>query len=179
MMSGGATVKKLFCRVMLGLVIGSLVACSSLPEWRVAPLAPRASNQWVDITVTPVLDRQYGINVGYTGIVLEVRNKTHQDVTINWDDTSYLQAGQANGGFSLQGALGARLKGYDIILANETFVTTICPMVLADSSGISTLSDPKLNWVHKAMPKGENGISIKLRAGSEEMREKVTFTISG
>jgi hypothetical protein len=171
--------KTLFYGVILGLVAGSLMACSSLPEWQVTQAAPKASNQWVDVTITPVLDRQYGINVGYTGILLEVHNKTNQDVTINWDDTFYLQAGQPNGGFSLQGTLGARLRGFDIILANETYVTTIYPVVLADSSGISTLSDPKLNWVHKAMPTGENGISIKLRVGSEEMREKLTFTISG
>jgi hypothetical protein len=172
-------VRKLFFMMILGLVVVGVAACSSLPEWRVNPIAPGASNQWVDIKVTPVLDRQYGIDVGYTGMVLEVRNKSRQDVTINWDDTYYLQAGQANGGFSLQGTLGARLKGYEIVLANETFVTTLYPSAYADPSGISTLSDPKLNWAHKAMPTGESGISIKLRAGSEEVREKLTFTISG
>jgi hypothetical protein len=171
--------KTLFYGVILWLVAGILMACSSLPEWQVTQAAPKASNQWVDVTITPVLDRQYGINVGYTGILLEVHNKTNQDVTINWDDTFYLQTGQPNGGFSLQGTLGARLRGFDIILANETYVTTIYPVALADSSGISTLSDPRLNWVHKAMPTGENGISIKLRVGSEEMRERLTFTISG
>jgi hypothetical protein len=171
--------KKLFKRVILGFLVGSLVACSSLSEWQVTPLSPRASNQWVDITVTPILDRQYAMNVGYPGMVLEVRNKTGQDVTINWDDTFYLQAGQPNGGFSLQGTLGARLRGFDIILARETFVTTIYPAVLANPSGISTLSDPKLNWAHKAMPMGENGIEIKLRVGSQEVRERLTFKISG
>jgi hypothetical protein len=174
--------KRLFKRVILGLVVGSLLACSSLPEWQSTPVVAKAadaSNQWVDITATPILDRQYAINVGYTAILLRVRNKTNQDVTINWDDTFYLQAGQPNGGFSLEGTLGARLKGFDVILAQETFVMTIYPAVLADSSGISTLSDPRLNWVHRAMPTGENGVDIKLRVGSQEMRQRLTFTISG
>ena len=171
--------KRLLHGVILGLVVGGLLACSSLPEWQVTPVAPKASNQWVDVTATPILDRQYAINVGYTGILLEVQNKTNQDVTINWDDTFYLQAGQPNGGFSLQGTLGARLKGFDIILAHETYVTTIYPVALADSSGISTLSDPRLNWAHKAMPKGENGIDIQLRVGFQEVRQRLTFMISG
>jgi hypothetical protein len=175
----GATVKRSFHRVILGLAGIFLVGCSSLPEWQVTPPAPNVYTKWVDITVTPILDRQYAINVGYIGVILEVRNKTNQDVTINWDETFYLQAGRPNGGFSLQGTLGARLRGFDIILARETFVTTIYPAVLANPSGISTLSDPKLNWAHRPMPTGENGIDIKLRAGSDEVRQSITFTISG
>jgi hypothetical protein len=172
-------VKRLWFGVILGLVVGSMSACSSLPEPRVTSVASKASSQWVDVTATPILDRQYGINVGYTGILLEVRNKTNQDVTINWDETFYLQGGQPNGGFSLEGTLGARLKGFDIILAQETFVTTIYPAVLANPSGISTLSDPRLNWAHKPMPMGENGIDVKLRVGTQEVRERLTFKISG
>ncbi len=168
-----------FHRVIWGLAIVFSAGCSSLPEWQVTPPAPNVYTKWVDIAVTPVLDRQYAINVGYTGMILEVRNKTGQDVTINWDETFYLQAGQPNGGFSLEGTLGARLRGFEIILARETFVTTIYPVILANPSGISTLSDPRLNWAHKPMPKGDNGILIKLRVGVEEVRESISFTISG
>jgi hypothetical protein len=174
----GAIVKRTFHRVILGLVGLFVVGCLSLPEWQVTPSAPDAHTKWVDIKVMPVLDRQYAIDVGYTGMVLEVRNKTNQDITINWDDTFYLQGGHANGGFSLQGTLGARLRGFDILLPRETFVTTIYPAILANPSGISTLTDPKLNWAHKPMPTGENGIDIKLRVGSEDLRERITFRIS-
>ena len=171
--------KTLWYGVILGLVVCGLAACASLPEWQVTPLAPKASDKWVDITITPILDTQYTINVGYMGMVLEVRNKTDQDITINWDDSFYLQAGQPNGGLSLEGTLGARLRGYDVIFARETFVTTVYPSVLANSSSIGTLSDPKLNWVHRPMPRGENGIALKLMVGFEEVRERLTFVITG
>jgi hypothetical protein len=174
----GGKVKTLLNRVIVGLMVCGLAACASLPEWQVTPLAPKASDKWVDITVTPMLDKQYSINVGYTGMVLEVRNKTDQDITINWDDSFYLQAGQPNGGFSLEGTLGARLRGYDVIFARETFVVTICPAVLANTSNIGTLSDPKLNWVHRPMPRGENGIDLKVMVGFEGVRERLTFVVT-
>jgi len=36
----------------MGLVVCGLAACASLPEWQVTPLAPKASDKWVDITRT-------------------------------------------------------------------------------------------------------------------------------
>ncbi len=170
---------KLMNAAILGLVVCGLAACSSLPQWQANPSVLKASNKWVDITVTPILDKRYTIEVGYTGMFLELHNKTNQDVSINWDETFYLQGGAPNGGFSLQGTTGARLKGYDVVFPNETFVTTIYPSNLVDASSTGTLTDPKLDYLHKPMPKGENGIDIKVRVGFEDVRQKLTFMISG
>ena len=171
--------KKLMNGAILGLVVYCLAACSSMPQWQVTPPVLQASNKWVDITVTPILDKRYTIEVGYTGMLLELHNKTNQDVTVNWDETFYLQGGTPNGGFSLQGTTGAKLKGFEIIFARETFVTTIYPSTLVDLSGIGTLTDPKLDYLHKPMPTGENGIDIRVRVGFEDVRQKLTFMISG
>lgn len=143
-------------------------------EAKVTP--PAASEVLVDVRVTPILEELYGISVGYTGLVLEVHNRTGQDLTLNWDDTFYLQQGTPNGGFSLGGDKGGRLRGFDIIFAHETYVVTIYPTVLTNVGGIGTLTDPRLGN-HKPMPRGEGGIAIKLRVGFEDASRRLAFTV--
>ena len=183
--------KRLINRVVLVLVVCVLAACTSVPQYQGTPSTQAASDNVVDVKVTPqttsdivvdvrvtpILEERYGISVGYTGILLEVRNRTSQDLTINWDETLYLEGGTPNGGFSLGGATGGKLRGFDIIFAHETYVTTIYPTVLTNTAGIGTLTEPKFGD-HKPMPKGENGIALKLRVGFEDMSRRLTFTIS-
>lgn len=183
---------KLIIRVVLMLAVCGLAACASPPDYQGTLFSQRtsdnvvevrstsraASDNVVDVRVTPILDERFGISVGHTGILLEVRNKTGQDLTINWDETLYLQGETPNGGFSLGGATGGKLRGFDIIFAHETYVVTIYPTVLTNVAGIGTLTEPKFGD-HKPMPKGENGIALKLRVGFEDMSRRLTFTISG
>jgi len=183
---------KSIIRAVLVLAVFGLAACASPPEYQGPLFSQRTSDnvveakttpqttadKVVEVKVTPILDERYGISVGYTGILLEVRNRTAQDLTINWDETLYLQGGAPTGGFSLGGARGGRLRGFDIIFAHETYVVTIYPTLLTNIAGIGTLTEPKLGD-HKAMPKGENGIAIKLRLGFEDMSRTLTFTIPG
>jgi hypothetical protein len=170
--------KRLVIGVILGLLVSGMLAYAGPSQWQVAPPTQRASNKWVDISVTPVLEERYTITVGYTGVVLEVRNKTNQSVMINWDETFYLMAGAPNGGFTLKGEQGTQHRGFDIIFSGETFVKTIYPVTLVVASDISRLSDIQLDWMHKPMPTGENGIDIKLRVGFEAFNEKLTFVVS-
>jgi hypothetical protein len=174
----GEAMKKLVIGVILGLLVSGMLAYAGPSQWQVAPPTQRASNQWVDISATPVLEERYTITVGYTGMVLEVRNKTNQSVMINWDETFYLMAGVSNGGFTLKGEQGAQHRGFDIIFSGETFVKTIYPITLVTSSDISRLSDIQFDWMHKPMPTGENGIDIKLRVGFEAFSEKLIFVVS-
>ncbi len=171
--------RKLAFGIVLGLLVGVLAAYAHQPLWQVSPSVQKASNKWVDISVTPVLEERYTMSVGFTGMVLEVRNKTNQEVMINWDETFYLRAGEPKGGFAVKGEKSAQHKGFDIIFSGETYVKTIYPVALSGSSTISRLSEPQFDWMHKPMPNGENGIDIKLRVGQEALREKLTFTISG
>jgi hypothetical protein len=170
--------KRTMSRVILVLVVYGLVAGASAHAWQVTPSVQKASDKAVDVSVKPLLEERYLISVGYTGMLLEVHNKTNQTVTINWDETLYLQGGGANGGFSRKGTEGAKLGGFDVIFPGETFVTTVYPAQLADVGGIGTLTDPKLDPHHKPMPAGENGIDLKLRAGFEGIGHRLTFTIS-
>jgi hypothetical protein len=171
--------KKLVIGLLLVLLTNGMLAHADLPEWQVSPSVQKASTKWIDITVTPVLTERYGIEVGYTGMVLEVRNKSNQDVMINWDETFYLMAGVRNGGFTLKGAQGKPHRGFDIVLSGETFVKTVYPVALLNIGDISRLSDLQLDYMNKPMPIGENGIDIKVRVGFEAVQEKLTFKISG
>jgi hypothetical protein len=177
-LEAGEIMKRVISLVILGLVVWGLAGCASTPQYQGAPSTQVASDNSVNLRVTPILDERYGINVGYTGMVLEVRNKTNQDMTINWDETFYLQGGTPNGGFSLGGETGARLRGFDVVFAQETYVKTIYPTILVDTSGIGTLTEPRLDN-HKPMSAGENGIILKLRVGSEDILHRITFTIPG
>jgi len=170
--------KRVMSTVILGLVWWGLAGCASTPQYQGTPSTQVASDSLVDIKVTLVLDERYGISVGYTGLILEVRNKTAQDITINWDETFYLQGGTPNGGFSLGGATGGRLRGFDVVFAQEKYVKTIYPTILVNTFGSGTLSEPRLDN-HKPMPAGENGILIKLRVGSQDVNQRVAFTIPG
>ena len=169
---------KLMTTMILGLVVWGLAGCASTPQYEGTPSTQMVSGDVVDIRVTPILDERYGISVGYTGMVLEVRNKSNGNITINWDETVYLQGGTPNGGFSLEGAAGARLRGFDVVFSHETYVTSIYPTQLLAGSSIGTLTEPRLGN-HKPMPAGENGIVLKLRAGSEDFYRRITFNISG
>jgi len=170
--------KKLVIGAILGLLVSGVLAYAGLSQWQVTPPVQKASNKWVDISVTPVLEERYTLTVGYTGMMLEVRNKTNEGVLINWDETFYLMAGVPNGGFTLKGEQGGQHRGFDIIFSGETFVKTIYPVTLVTASDISRLTDIQLDWMHKAMPTGENGIDIKLRVGFEAFSEKLTFVVS-
>jgi hypothetical protein len=177
-MQGGA-MKKLVTGLLLVLLANGMLAHADLPEWQVTPSVQKVSTKSVDITVTPILTERYGIEVGYTGMLLEVQNKTNRDVVINWGETFYLMAGVPNGGFTLKGAQGTPQKGFDIILSGETYVKTIYPVALLNVGDISRLSDLQLDSMHKPMPIGENGIDIKVRVGFEAVQEKLTFKVSG
>jgi hypothetical protein len=170
--------KKLAIGVILGLLVSVVLAYAGPSNWQANPPVQRASNKWVDIAVTPVLQERYSLTVGYTGMVLEVRNKANQSLLINWDETFYLMAGAPNGGFTLKEEQGKPHKGFDIIFSGETFVKTIYPVTLLTASDISRLTDIQLDSMHKPMPTGENGIDIKLRVGFEAFNEKLTFVVS-
>jgi hypothetical protein len=170
--------KKLIIGVILGILFSGALAHAELTQWQVNPPVQRASNKWVDIAVTPILEERYTLAVGYTGMVLEVRNKAEQSVLINWDETFYLMAGAQNGGFTLKGERGSPHRGFDIVFSGETFVRTIYPMTLVAASDISRLTDIQLDWLHRPMPTGDNGIDIKLRVGFEAFSEKLTFVVS-
>ncbi len=113
-------------------------------------------------------------NGGYKAIELDIRNKTNDNLQVDWNKTYYFRDGQTDGGFMMEGT-GYRERNRprppDMIPANGTFSKTIWPnnLVLEGSSR---------GWDHSDLPLGENGIFLTVRTQTGEVSEKISFYLT-
>lgn len=107
--------------------------------------------------------------------LLTVVNKTSNDLEIDWNKTLYIASGSTSGGFMFDGIVYLQRnspKQPDIVFAKSSMNKIIFPIILVEYD-----SGRYGGWRHSGMPVGENGIYLNIRAGSEEIREKITINL--
>lgn len=109
--------------------------------------------------------------------MLNIVNRTNEDLELIWDKTLYVKNGHTSGGFMFEGIVYKdrnNPKPADIIFANEEFVKVIWPtnLVYFDTRKYGG------GWKHANFPIGENGIYLTIKANNRELHEKLTVSIT-
>lgn len=153
-------------------VIFILLGCATGPKftWKIDPYQQSKDNQYYSVSISPT---EYDdIWNGYTAFNLTVRNKTSEDIEIDWNKTLFIMADQTHGGFMYDGVLYKdrnNPKPPDVIFSGSEFRKTIYPNDLVRFL--------YRKWRNLAMPEGENGVYLTIRIKGNDLREKITINM--
>jgi len=109
---------------------------------------------------------------GWIAFRLIVRNKTMKPLTIDWDDTYYLQGTQPNGKFKFQGeGLGGEGRGEETIQPGMIVSRVLWPEANLHSGG------PGAGLRASPMQSGEQGVRLVLKTDGVEFRENLALNV--
>ena len=117
------------------------------------------------------------------GFVLNIENKTHNDMNLVWNETYYLSNNTVNGGFMFEGIVYSRRtdpKQDLILLPNTKQEIVLFPNALVDYMPPPSLGSSVLpgGWSHQDIGTGEYGAYIKIRGKGIDKRIKLTLNIT-
>jgi hypothetical protein len=111
-----------------------------------------------------------------SGFVLVIENKTDKDLEIDWNRTLFLDNGTTRGGFMFEGVVFRdrnNPKPPDIVFEKNRFSKMIWPNNLVEFT-----SGRYGGWSHNDLPLGTVGVYLTVRQGQNELRERLTVTLS-
>lgn len=149
--------------VTFGLV--GIVGSGTAPPQQVPFRTGSVSNKFFDATVS----------TQGNSFLLSIRNKTAQDLEVDWNKTLYISAGATSGGFMFEGIVYSKRnepKPADVVFANGNFSKWISPNNL-----VSFTSGRYGGWSHDPIGYGETGVYLTVRAGNEEIKEKILVKV--
>jgi len=143
--------------------------CATGPKftWKFDPHTKSVDNESFSASISPAAYDD--IWNGYTAFNLTIRNKSSNDIEIDWNRTLFIMGGQTYGGFMFAGVLYKdrnNPKQPDVIFSGSEFRKTIYPNDLVDFL--------YRQWRHYAMPEGDNGVYLSLKIKENVVREKIT-----
>lgn len=145
-----------------------IVGCAS--SYIVKPVKQVDDNKYFGASIEPTMPSMVA---GYGAFILTVQNKTDKDIEIDWNKTSFIDEGQANGTFMYSGIIYKdrnNPKSPDPVFAKGTFVKTIYPnnyVVLNQGSG----------WGHRGFGTGVKGVYLVIKVGDEYLKEQILIDI--
>jgi len=158
-----------------------LTACSptkKIKDWVSSPSVQKGGNQSFEARFEPLKgDKKF-----FVSFRLSVRNKTDKSLEIDWNKTRYIYKGQPYGGFVFYGIDPATIKDSippDLIAPGELFSKEIFPTNLVAFTPIrEQVLDKKGKGIYPGpVPAGENGISLVILQGEQEIGEKIVLNI--
>jgi hypothetical protein len=171
--------KKYLCMLFFAPFLILFLGCATPPyplpvpatmeSWEDMPSQQTLSNDFFDVQVKPVC-KSHG---WCTSFILTLKNKTDNNLELNWNKTLYISNGQTSGGFMFEGIIirdRNNQKPPDIIFAHDLFSKLIYPNNL--------VSFVRNEWVHLPMKNGENGVYLSVIVNDKEINEKLTLTFS-
>ena len=114
---------------------------------------------------------------------LSITNKTNNNMEIDWNKTRYVHNDRIRGGFIFKGIKPEDIKNLtipsDIITAGQTFSKEIAPIKLLARAPIraGAVGPNESGFSPGIIPEGENGISLVVKCGEQEIIEKISLTI--
>lgn len=136
------------------------------------------SDKYIDIKIIP-----QQLHYNYKYFVLNVENKTNQDIKISWNETYFIENGNANGGFMFAGVqyINRDAPKQDwLIFKNSSASKEIYPCAKVVNFGHDrTAAQMGLptGWGHGIMTNGTFGAYIKISGEKFSKSVKVTATI--
>jgi hypothetical protein len=145
--------------VILGMV--GIIGSGTAPQQQAPMRSGSVSNKFFDANVT----------AHRNSFTLSIQNKTSQDLEVDWNKTLYISSGTTSGGFMFEGVVYANRnnpKPPDIVFANGKFSKVIHPNNL-----VSYTSGKYGGWSHDSIGFGDTGVYLTIKAGNEEIKEKI------
>jgi hypothetical protein len=106
---------------------------------------------------------------GFTSFLLNVKNKTDKELTIDWNKSFYIRDGATNGALDNRNRCPSGKKDPDIIFPGGSFSTYVFPDVL--------LVEEWMGCDHNYLPVGDNGVMLSVICEEKEFREKMNVRI--
>lgn len=119
----------------------------------------------------------------YRTFALTLENRSAEDIEVDWNRTRYLYEGKEAAGFVFKGISPADVKAEsvpaDTVKPGETFRREIAPHRLVAFAPIRDkgVAPGKSGISAGPLPGGRSGISLFLRQGGREIRERLEVTI--
>ena len=133
----------------------------------------RYSDKTVEISLQPVVKEKSGIfKERVNSFALFVVNKSPNDLRLSWDDSYFIENGQAKGGFMFEGVSYANRdapKKDLLVLPNSKVALEVFPT--------SRVMHSEIGWLHAAMNDGEYGGYFKLTGKNYQKQVKLIATI--
>lgn len=153
--------------MVLFLVPLSMPGCASTIVSISDPKYQFIDNDLYYVSITPIRSRDY-----HYAFRLIVKNKTSEELEIDWDKTFYLNDEEPVSSFMFDG-IAYNDRGLSIprekIKANDIFIRTIWPNALVDR---------KKDWFHQPLEEGRHGIEITLIVNKKQVcKERLLLNI--
>jgi len=159
-----------------------LTACASAKggrEWASIPPVQTAEAPAFDVSLKPLKND----NRFFVAFQLDIKNKSDQALTLDWNQTRYLYDGRDNGVLVFRGIDPAALKEAavppDVIAPGATFSREVFPAQLV---AFTPMREEVLDKKGKGLfpgplPAGENGIRLVLKRDGKALVQQVTVEI--
>ena len=143
--------------------------------WISDPVFQTVEKQSYEVRIEPLK----GGNDFYVKFRLDVKNKTGQEIKIDWNKTKYLLNGKSYGAFVFKGINPDDIKSSsipdDIVSAKSSFSKEISPFKMIARGKIRDESE---NGIHAGiLPNGKNGIHLVIKHKNEEIVERLSVII--
>lgn len=139
--------------------------------WKIEPYKQSVENEYFSASISPTaFDNIWD---GYTAFDLTIKNKTSEDIELDWNKTMYIENGQTQGGFMFEGVVYKDRnspKQPNIIFAGTEFRKTIWPNNLVDFL--------YGRWRNYSFPSGQNGVYLIIKVKDKEVKEKILLDMS-
>lgn len=166
---------------VLAIAVGFLFGCASVspPPSASAPEIQRLENKFFEAAITPM--RAWTGSGCYDSLELTVTNKTNMNLEVIWDQTLFISDGRTNGTFWFEGLMYKEKntpQQPDIIPAEQRIVKVIFPnnlMYFTGHFGIDGRFIPETR--HGCLPAGAVGVFVTVKAGEQQIGDRLTVTI--
>ena len=168
---------------MIKYVISGLIAlqvifsgCAPTKIWISQPAAFTAANQHYEAEFEPLKND----NNFFNSFRLTITNKTEKDFTIDWNKTLYLYNNKAYDRFVFAGVNKDNVHNLppDLVSAGSTLTKTISPLKMIAWKPLKSSKMDTPSFSRGPLPEGENGIYLVVNQDGNEIRAKITLSIT-
>lgn len=147
---------------------------------RKVPFSGSSENEFFRVELLPIYQK---LNIYIfdkvlpNTFILKIINKTEKDLTIDWNNTFYIEDSQTRSTFMFEGIKYSEknyLKSPDVIFAKSSFTKIIYPVILVNfkTSGYGQYSSS--SWVHENIPlAGTTGAYLSLKIDNHTYNTKI------
>jgi len=169
---------KIGCVLFFLILMTACAPTKKIKNWVSSPSVQEGGNKSFGARFEPLKgDKKF-----FVSFRLSVINKTDKDLKIDWNKTRYIYKGRPHGGFVFYGIDPATIKDSippDLITPGELFSKEIFPTNLVAFTPIrEQVLDKKGKGIYPGpIPAGENGISLVILQGEQEIVDKIVLNI--
>ncbi len=169
---------KIWSVLVLLIVLTACAPTKKIKNWVSSPSVQKGGNKSFEARFEPLKgDKKF-----FVSFRLSVMNKTDKNLKIDWNKTRYIYKGRPYGGFVFYGINPADIKNSippDLIAPGQLFSKEIFPTNLVAFTPIrEEVLNKKGRGIYPGpIPAGENGISLIILQGEQEIVDKIVLKI--